>query len=49
MSQILEKGEKSLLFYTFRQHPRGVVKVIFFKLNTMLFENIITVKKWPKV
>ena len=49
MLKYLEKGEKSRLFYTFCQLHLGVVKVnFFFKLNTMLFENILTVQKWPK-
>ena len=48
MVKFLEKGEKSLLFYTFCQLPVGVVKVIFFKLNTILIKNILTVQKWPK-
>ena len=49
MVKYLEIGEKSRLFYTFCQLHPGVVKVIiFFKLNTMLFENILTLQKWPK-
>ena len=46
--QIFRKGKKSRLFYTFCQlHLDVAIRTHFFKLNTILLEDILTVQKWP--
>jgi len=51
MVKYLEKGEKSRIFYTFSQLYMEVVKVniFFFKLNTMVFENILQLRNGLKM